>query len=344
MKTIFFGSSNYCIPLLSTLSKETDLLSIITHPDKKVGKEQILTASATKQWVLKNNIPVLTPANTKELLNLKDKIISLQPDIAVVADYGLLIPQKIFEIPEYKTVNVHFSRLPKYRGASPVQYTILNGEKSAWITVQILEKDLDTGDILWQKEIPLSGNEITGELYPKLFEIASKYLVAVLQNYMDNKLTPQKQNEKEATYTRRLTRDDGFIPFSVLKSALQGLGVANVKLTKNEWPLNSVQFETLSHCNIVTFSLEAALRAFTPWPGLWTEVQMIQFNNPPAGEAGETMKQSSKKRLKILKAHLALTTYNLQPTTAFIPDEVQMEGKNPVSWKQFIEGYPSLFK
>lgn len=335
MKTLFFGSSNYCVPLLETLSKETDLLSIITHQDKKVGKEQKITPSATKQFAMDNNIPVLTPSNVNELTDVKDNIISLQPDIAVIADYGMLIPQEIFEIPKFKTVNIHFSQLPQYRGASPVQYTILRGEKSAWITIQMLEQKLDTGDILWQKEVPLDGNETTEILYQKLFEIAADHLLEVLEDYTLRKLKPVEQNEKYATYTRRLTRDDGYIPFSVLKSALQGLEITNSKLTKNEWPRNSVQFESLVNCKSIAIAIERALHAFTPWPGLWTEILMKQFNNPPAGQAGETMKQSGKKRLKILKAHVEHTTF-------FVPDEVQLEGKKPVSWKQFRQGYHIL--
>lgn len=300
MNIIFFGSSNYCLPLVETLFSSAKLAGIITHPDKKVGREQQATPSSTKQFAQKHSIPVFTPNSKEELIAMKNDFISLQPDIAVVADYGLIIPKEIFTIPKYKTVNIHFSRLPKYRGASPVQYTILNGERSAWITVQSLAEDLDTGDILWQKEVPLEGDETTGSLYPKLFEIASNYITDILKNYMDGKITPEKQDEQAATYTKKLTRGDGFVPWKRLQQNPQ--------------------------------ALERKVRAFSPWPGVWTLLKLkAQISRPKADQPMAENVKTQEKKLKILKVHIEKNT--------LIPEIVQLEGKKPVSWKQFLEGH-----
>ncbi len=245
------------------------------------------------------------------MANLSGMLIGLNLDLAIVADYGLIIPKEIFEIPKYKTLNIHFSKLPKYRGPSPVQYTILNGDRSAWISYILISEKMDTGDILLQEEFPLTGKETTGDLYQKLFVIASQKLPEVINNYVSDKITPKKQDDKMATYTKLLTRDDGFIPFPILKEAING-----------KTPIQ----------------IERALRAFSPWPGLYTNVTIKQFNNLPAGKAGETIS----KRLKILKLHLDQTTKDQRPTTRIIIDLVQLEGKKPVSWKQFLEGYPVL--
>ncbi len=299
---IFFGSSNYCLPVLETLHNHFKLIAIVTKKDQVVEK-----------YAQKHNVKTFTSKDKAELLTLKESINNLQPDLAIVADYGLIIPEAIFDIPKYKSLNIHFSRLPDLRGASPVQHTILREDKSAWITIQLLDKDLDTGDIVWQKEIQLSSNqaieqssnETTENLYKKLFNITALELPVIINQYVKKELVPQKQDHSKATYTKILTREDGFIPPKLLNDALKG-GPSGVKL-------------------------ERTIRAFSPWPGVWTNIQIT--NNK---------KQITRKRLKIHKTHLQPTTYNLQPTTKLVPDLVQLEGKNPVSWKQFKEGYPDF--
>ncbi|MBI2616540.1 hypothetical protein HYW55_00200 [Candidatus Gottesmanbacteria bacterium] len=297
MKVLFFGSSPYCLPLLSTLSKNTNLVGII---------------STTRESWQQKKVPVWTVRNKEELKGTESKIASLHPDIAIVSDFGLIIPKEIFEIPKYKTLNIHFSKLPKYRGASPIQYTILHGEKSVWISVQLLRETLDTGDIIWQKEIPLFGFETTGDLYPKLFEITSNHITDILQRFIHGEIIPLRQNEKASSYTRKLTRDDGFLSSTLFLGLLKG--------EKINWSNSQVLFEGLSAEENPTKRVEQAVRAFFPWPGVWTEIQ-ITVNS----------KQLTKK-LKILKAHLE--------ASRLVPDIVQLEGKKPVSWKQFLEGYP----
>lgn len=301
MKIIFFGSSSYCLPILSILQNNFHLLAVVTKPHSVVGK-----------FGTENRISTFTPENKEKLKTLQSNLQTINPDLAIVADFGMIIPESILSIPKYHTLNIHFSKLPYLRGASPVQFTILRGDKKAGITIIIMDKRMDEGDIVFQKEVPIHENITSEELYNNLFNIVSSALPDVINQYAQNGIKPVKQNHSNATYTKILTREDGFIPWDIFTSAIKSNGLSNSQL--ESWSL----FKYLSsHSSQPTTLIERASRALYPWPGLWTEVDI----------------NGQKKRLKILKAHLQPTIYNLQP------DIVQLESKKPVSWKQFLDGY-----
>jgi len=329
---IFFGSSDYCLLVLESLHKNFKLTAIITRsPSSPALSAGITTFSvAPEKFGLMHKIPVLTPQSAGEISTLIPDLKKFSPDLSVVADYGVMIPDDVISLPKLDTLNIHFSRLPKYRGPSPVQYTILHGEKSAWISIIKLVKKLDAGDIIYQKEVSLSGDETTGSLYKKLFNIISEDLPSVLSDFALGKIKPVKQDEKLATYTRKITKEDGFVPFDLLSNLMKGIKPNKAML--DNWPLTKIPPSPFSLL-LATYYLLQSLRAFSPWPGLWTEVFIPAFKQL--------------KRLKILKAHLEPfdsaqskpTTHNPQPTTKLVLDQVQLEGKNPVSWTQFLEGY-----
>lgn len=318
MQILFFGSSSYCLPVLKSLFSNFQIAGIVTKP----------IPSPVMSFAKENKLPLFTPKNKEHLLQLKNKLKSLNADIAVVSDYGLIIPNDIFLLPKYKTLNIHFSNLPHLRGASPVQFTILLGEKSAWITIIIMNEDMDTGDIVWKKEIPLAGNETTRVLYEKLFQIGAAEIPTLINLIIEGKIIPEKQDHAKATYTKIFTRADGFIQFELIQKAIYSEEASSELL--NQWPLFKVltsQFKSKFQMtnDQLPMTIDRALRALSPWPGVWTEIQITQSTNNPI-----------KKRLKILNAHLQPTTYNLQL------DVVQLEGKKPVTWRQFVEGYPLL--
>lgn len=313
MRVLFFGSSEYCQPVVESLNHNFQLVAIITKKHQSIEK-----------LAQKLNIPSFTPQDKKELSTLKNKINSLKPDISVVADYGIIIPAVIFEIPKYKTLNIHFSRLPDLRGASPVQYTILRGDKNAWITIQLLDVNLDTGDIIWQKSTDLDGTETTDSLYKKLFNIASAELPNIISKYVHNELKPQKQDHSKATYSKILTREDGLIPsallFNVILSPPAGGRRIPSEILKTQGILRLIPQDDINNLSHLPIFIERAIRAFTPWPSVWTRVII----------------NGKEKRLKLLKAHIE--------ENKFVPDLVQLEGKKPVSWKQFLQGYPGIIK
>lgn len=303
MKVIFCGSSEYCLPVVEALEEKFTLVAVITKKDSKV-----------RAWAEKNKIPFFTPQKKQELLYLKKSLLPFKPDLMVVADYGLIIPDLIFCLPKNGAINIHFSRLPEYRGASPVQYTILYGEKSAFITFQKMAAKMDTGDIIFRQKFPLSGREKTADLYPFLFRKASEILPEVINNYISGKIKTLKQVEKKATYTKMLTRQDGFLPWKVFAALTQA---RKTVLSPDLFPEKSALFKAFSSSGASVATAERAIRAFTPWPGVWTLL--------PGG-----------KRLKILAAEVK--------ENRFLPVTVQIEGKKPVSWKQFLEGYPEVEK
>ncbi len=240
MKVIFWGTSKYCLPILESLKKNFDLVLVVTRPDKPVGRKQILTPSPVKLWAIKNDIPIE---------------MSLQsPDLAIVADYGQIIPEEIFSKPKLGTFNIHFSKLPDLRGASPVQTALLRGDKTAWITIFKIEKTLDTGPILDQREFPIFPTDTSQTLYTRLFQEAAKYLPTL--NF-SKKLVPQKG---KITFCKKLTKNDGFVElddpniYNKFRAMYPWPGIWTIKdgkrmkilkchLGKNELVIDEVQVE-----------------------------------------------------------------------------------------------------
>lgn len=316
LQTAFFGSSSYVIPILEALRTSTDLRLIVTQPDKPQGRKHLLTPSPPQVWALAHNIEVLKP---NYLPAEKDQVMQALKkhsiNLAVVADYGQLIPRDIFDLPKWKTLNIHFSKLPDLRGASPVQWTILRGDKEAWITFFLIAEELDAGQILFQHCVPLDGRETTEQLYIRLFQVTSNLLPEVLKKYSSNQLTPWQQDSSKATFTRRLTRIDGFVTLEVLQFALTGKSHPHFKPdfipTSNFHPSADGPTPRI---------IQRMLQAFTPWPGVWT---LIRIKNSES-----SIKEL---RLKLLKIHIE------EPR--LVIDEVQLEGKNPTTWKEFVQRY-----
>lgn len=234
MRIIFFGASKYCLPVLEALRPYLKLVIVTT--DKPAGRNQTLTPCATKVWAQQNGFPFQETAPPDGKF-----------DLGVVADYGRILPEEEFNLPKLGTFNIHFSKLPDLRGASPVQQTILRGDATAWITVFKLERTLDTGPILDQREFPIFPDDTAELLYTRLFAEAAKYLPKLLQNYQLRISQGEKesdilipQDHAKATYCQKLTKQDGFVSWEQLQNPAL-------------------------HPQIFT-----RYRAVTPWPGLWT--------------------------------------------------------------------------
>ncbi len=246
MTVVFFGSSDYCLPVLEALHKNFYLALVVTRPDKPVGRKQILTPSAVKLWAQKEDVNFVSPTTLKK--DTSDRaattkvLTDLAPDLAVVSDYGLIIPEGIFKIPKLETLNIHFSRLPELRGPSPVQTTLLEGRKAAWITIFKLENPpeleikMDSGPIFFQKSYPIDPTDTTQTLYTRLFQEVARELPQVVSGYAKGLIKPRPQDHSKATFCHLLSRDDGFVKY-------EDLGKPQ------------------------TYNV---FRAMTPWPGLWT--------------------------------------------------------------------------
>ncbi|MEJ0021101.1 MAG: methionyl-tRNA formyltransferase [Candidatus Doudnabacteria bacterium] len=162
MKIIFAGTTEFGIPTLEMLKKDHELVLIITQPDKPVGRKQIMTPPPIKLWAEKNKIPVVQPA---KILDDLPRIKDLAPDLLLVAAYGQIIPKEVLDIPKFGSINIHGSLLPKYRGASPIQAVILNGDNETGITLIRMDEKMDHGQIIAKSVLRLKGNETFTGLY-----------------------------------------------------------------------------------------------------------------------------------------------------------------------------------
>ncbi len=200
MKTIFLGTAWESLETLKVLHRDPffDVVCVITAPDKPVGREQKLTPSEVKKYALGNNIPVVHTEKKKE--NYIKVLEEYKPEIVVCKAFGEIIPKEFLDYPKYGCINIHFSILPKYRGAVPIQKAILEGEKETGITIMLMSEGLDEGDILkiFKEEIKDDDTNIT--LRERLVKKTTEVLIPTLKDWVSGNITPVKQKDEEATY------------------------------------------------------------------------------------------------------------------------------------------------
>jgi methionyl-tRNA formyltransferase len=292
-RIIFFGTPLFGQIILQKLQDENfNVVAVVTQPDRPIGRDQKITPSPVKTFAKEHKIPILAPADKEELLATNRKLEKLKPALFVVASFGMIVPPETLQIPEKGALNVHPSLLPKYRGASPIQAAILNGDTETGVTVIQMDEQMDHGPILSQEKTALGSTETTATAMKKIAQLGGNLLTKTIPPYLAGKIIPQPQDHTQATYTKLIKRDNGRI----------------------NWGENNAKVEQM-------------IRAFNPWPGVWTTV----------GEMAEQLDRELKNRrhqnlrLKILQAHLENGTLSL--------NSVQVEGKNPITFPDFTKGY-----
>lgn len=236
MKYIFFGTPEFAAIVLEKLIDAGYIPeAIICNPDEPVGRKQILTPPPVKVLVEKFNISIFQPANKSELLAINYKLSAIRPDLAIIAAYGKIIPKEVLDIPRLGFLNIHGSLLPAYRGASPIQYAILNGDKNTGITIMKVDEEMDHGAIISNYEFLISKLDTYESLSQKLAILGAELLIKIIPDYISGKIESIEQNHLKATYTKILKKEDGRIDWS--KSAEE---------------------------------IERMARAFYPWPMAWT--------------------------------------------------------------------------
>ena len=312
MKVVFLGTPHYVLPVLESLHKKNDfaIVAVVTQNPKPVGRKKVVTHSPIDVWASKNKVQVF--------YNSQDFIKSgIKADVGILAALHERLPKKMLSFFPHGILNIHLSLLPKYRSSSCVQATIINGDKHAGATIIKLDEELDHGSIVSQFKEKILPTDTAGSLRKRLFKIQAKTLPAFLPDYLAGKIKLRKQNHSQATYANMIKKEDAFIPPKYLNTTLQGLPFKG-GTPKGRWKIPFMKNYSL---NPTPYSLERFIRAMQPWPVAWTHVQL-------------SSKSEKIKRLKILEAHLDINHQSL------IIDSVQLEGKNPVSWKQFKKGYP----
>jgi len=311
MRIIFFGTPDYVIPVLDALRKKFDtskdktVVAVVTQAPKPTGRKQLLTYSPVDGYAFKRKIPIFH--SSRELLQ-KD----IEADLGILAAYGEIIPPEVVKLFPKGILNIHPSLLPKFRGASPIQGAIALGEKETGVTIIRLDDKVDHGDIYSQFTEEILPNDTTESLRKRLFERSAEVLVTLIPAYLAGKIHPRKQDEGQATFTIRTDKAHGLIPYAYFEAALKG------KSLKENWSIGFTKDIGLSPAPDV---IERFIRAMYPWPEAWTLLRL-------------SATEGQGRRLKILRAHLE--------DGKLVPDEVQLEGKNPVSWEEFKRGYPQV--
>lgn len=239
MKVVFFGTPKEVVPVLEILHKAYDVVAVITAPDRNSGRKQQLNPSPIKINAQKHKIPVLTIRqwNNETMKQLH----SFKPDLFIVAAYGKLIPNDILNIPKFGVINIHPSLLPEYRGPTPIQTTLLNGDESTGISFIKMDEQMDHGPILHQIPFPLEKTDTFGSLMQSMFAQAAVNLPHVIKEYIAGKTKLQPQDDSQATYTKMITKEDGYID-------LQN-------------PPEKSKFDRM-------------IRAYYPWPTVWAKTKI----------------------------------------------------------------------
>ena len=238
MRIIFMGTPDYATKILETLLNENDIevVALVTQPDKPVGRKQILTPPHAKAYILQEGIelPILQPLTLRDE-SVVEELKKLEPDFIVVAAYGQILPQNVLDIAP--CINLHASLLPKYRGASPIQSSILSNDTFSGVTAMMMEKGLDTGDMLGFSYVKIDENTTSPKLFEELSQKAASLTVKVLKRF--DELSPLKQSNSRTSYSPKIKKEDGEVSFTC----------------KAE-------------------ELDRKFRTFHPWPGVYLESKL----------------------------------------------------------------------
>lgn len=302
IRLLLMGTPDFSLAGFQSLidNSHFEIVGVFTQLDKKIGRQQILTPPPVKKWALQNNLTVFQPQKLKLKINT---IQNLQVDLIVVIAYGKIIPQEILDIPRWGCLNVHASLLPKYRGAACLNAPILNGDSETGITIMKIDAGLDTGPILRQAKIQLTGQETLKDVHDKLSELGAKLLVPAIQDFISGKIKAHKQNENQATYVKMINKEDGRI----------------------NWHQSALEIERM-------------IRAYYPWPGTYSEnsskiLKIIEVQNKILKinnyQIGEIFQDDQK---------LAIQTGQ----DALIILKLQESGKKAMSAQDFLSGHQNI--
>lgn len=238
-RAIFFGTPEFAVPVLKSILTlpYLDLIAVVTQPDKPVGRRQALTPSPVKIVAQVNKVKILQPENIKNS-QFEESLKELSPAVIILVAYGKIIPKNLLEISKFGWLNIHASLLPKFRGSSPIQTAILEGEKETGVTLMKIDSGLDTGSIISQKKLRIESDDNFQTLHDQLSQLGADLLKATLEDYLAEKLSPTPQDHTQATNTTLIKKEDGKIDWS--KPALY---------------------------------IDRQIRALNPWPGTWIEWQ-----------------------------------------------------------------------
>jgi len=303
IRILFFGSfGQFSAHVLSILCDRFTVTGVVTVPPKPKGRHLTLSRSDVAVASKDRNIPVF------ELPSLDTIPQELpRPEFLVVAGYGKRIPAGWLSFPTVMPVNMHPSLLPHLRGAFPAEWAILRGDASTGVTLVKMSEAFDAGDILAQREYPIASDDTRESLYRALYDLGAQLLVGMLPKIAKGDISMKPQPSGDFVYARRLTREDGFVPWELIEAAIEG---GDIPVVKRPAFFHSI----IGHWPLI---IERASRALFGWPGVWTDVN-IKYQKLNI--------KDKKKRLKIIRTHV--------DDVKLVLDTVQLEGKKPVAYAE----------
>ena len=300
-RIVFFGTPSFAIPTLEGLLGGPDkVVGVVTQPDREKGRGRKVIFSPVKELALQHGLNPLQPEKAMEEAFQK-ALKDFQPDLMVVVAYGQILPKSVLKIPQYGAVNVHASLLPRYRGAAPIAWTILKGEKVTGVTTMVMDEGMDTGDILLQAEVPVSAEDTCQTLHDRLASLGARLLIETLEKMKEGNIRPIPQDHSKATYAPPLKKEDGHI----------------------DWKREAEE-------------IDRRIRAFNPWPGAFTrwDDRLLRIYKgavkemAPTGKAGTVIWSAS----DFIEVETGKDAYLIK--------EVQLEGRRRMSVREFLLGHP----
>lgn len=284
MRIVFMGTPDFAVPTLEKIIEDGhEIVGVVTQPDKVKNRGMKLQFSPVKECAIKHNLSVFQPEKIRENDDFFRIYEELNPDVTVVVAFGQILPKRVLELPKYGCINVHGSLLPKYRGAAPIQWSVINGDKITGITTMYMDVGLDTGDMILKREVEIGEEETAGELYNRLSFVGADVLSETLELIQSGNVPREKQSE-EFSYAPMLTKELGRI----------------------DWNKSSSEIDSL-------------VRGVNPWPGAFSEIngKKLKVHKvkvcDKGGNAGELISADSKEGLIIATKDSAIELIEIQP-------------------------------
>ena len=300
MKIVFMGTPDFAVGTLEAIIEAGhEVLIVVTQPDKPKGRSGALQYTPVKECALAHGIEVFQPTK----IRLEENVAFLrkyEADIFVVAAFGQILPKSILDMPKYGCINVHASLLPKYRGAAPIQWAVINGDKVTGVTIQQMDIGVDTGDIIVTKELAISEEETGGGLFDKLAVVGAEACLEALEQIAKGTATRTPQNHDEATHVSMISKEFGNI----------------------DWNRSAAEIERL-------------IRGLNPWPSAYTKLDGKTFKIWKAKVVSEENEYATGCIIRVGKGEMLVQTGNGVLSLL----EVQLEGKKRMEVDAFLRGY-----
>jgi methionyl-tRNA formyltransferase len=294
------GTPEFAVPSLEKLIENYNVTAVFTQPDRPKGRGKKIGTSPVKDTAIKYNIPVYQPEKIRNDEKGIETIKELKPDFIIVVAFGQILPKEILDIPKYGCINLHASLLPKYRGAAPINWAVINGENVSGNTTMLMDIGLDTGDMLLKSEYPIKNDMTAGELHDILMEDGANLLLDTIEKVKANKLIPQKQDHSKNTYAPMLTKE----------------------LAKINWNKTNIEINNL-------------IRGLNPWPAAYTDY----LNNPMKIYEAEVKVSNNKYEpgfiIGVTKEGIEVAAGE----GSLLIKRIQFPGGKPLSVEEYIRGH-----